>query len=340
MNRYKNIKIITCASFGGTGSSVVTDLMKEFSNIKSLGDYEFAFAHDVDGISDLQHYIVDDFHRHKVDEGIYRFKKKIEILNKSYKKYFNDDFYNISNEYINNLITYTWNGHWKQHAYRHSNVKRKIKYVYPAILKRKINKYIGKKTSYEYVPKFPRMPMNISCVEDDFFEITRDYTSKLISTLDKENRYEYIALDQLVPPTNINRYINYFENLKVIVVDRDPRDLYILNKFYWNEGWIPSHDVELYVNWFRSIRKPIKNENELVENILRVRFEDFIFKYDETINKIIKFLEISSENHIYKFDNFNPKKSIKNCRLWEKVDIDIKDIQYIEKELEEFCYKL
>lgn len=45
--------IITCASYGGTGSSAITDLMKEFNNVKSLGEFEFSIAHDLDGISDL-----------------------------------------------------------------------------------------------------------------------------------------------------------------------------------------------------------------------------------------------------------------------------------------------
>lgn len=336
----KETKIVTCASFGGTGSSVVTDLMKEFSNIKSLGDYEFTIAHEPDGISDLQHYIVDDFHRHKVDEGIYRFRKRTQMLKKQYSVYFGDKFEILTEEYLSKLISFSWKGHWKEHENRFSKFIRNIKYIYPSALKRRINKYIGKNTGYEYVPKFPLMDMNISCVHEDFFQITKNYTNDLVNCLNEENNYEYIALDQLVPAVNIQRYLNYFSNIKVIVVDRDPRDLYILNNLYWKEGWIPSHDVKLFTQWFRSIRNPLLIENEDNSKIMRVRFEDFIFEYDKTIKQIIQFLDIEPSHHINKFKHFNPTISRKNCRLWENEDIDIKldEIKYIEEALKEFCY--
>lgn len=42
---------ITCTGFGGTGSSVISDLMKEFENVKSCGDsYELSLAFQIDGI--------------------------------------------------------------------------------------------------------------------------------------------------------------------------------------------------------------------------------------------------------------------------------------------------
>lgn len=80
-------KIITCTGFGGTGSSAISDLFKEFDNVKSCGNFEFSLAHEVDGISDLQHAIVDDFHRNKTTEAIYRFQKliKFKFCNKKTK---------------------------------------------------------------------------------------------------------------------------------------------------------------------------------------------------------------------------------------------------------------
>lgn len=38
---------------------------------------------------------------------------------------------------------------------------------------------------------------------------------------------DYVVLDQFVPTTNIRRYLNYVEDLKVIIVDRDLRDIYL-----------------------------------------------------------------------------------------------------------------
>ena len=108
-------KIITCTGYGATGSSVITDLLKEFKTVHSLGDFEFSIAHEVDGISDLQHYIVDDFHRNKVTEGIYRFKKLVRNLNKYYAPFFHDKFLLYADEYVDSLIDVKWNGFWHQH---------------------------------------------------------------------------------------------------------------------------------------------------------------------------------------------------------------------------------
>ena len=57
------MKIITCASYYGTGSSAVTDLLSEYSSIRSLGRYEYRFAWDPDGVSDLEFNIVQNNNR-------------------------------------------------------------------------------------------------------------------------------------------------------------------------------------------------------------------------------------------------------------------------------------
>ena len=45
------MKIISCTSFGNSGSSVVTDILKEFSNVKNVAgsSLEFTFLHEQDG---------------------------------------------------------------------------------------------------------------------------------------------------------------------------------------------------------------------------------------------------------------------------------------------------
>lgn len=334
----KNHKVITCASYGGTGSSVVTDLLKEFNNMNSLGDYEFSIVHDVDGISDLQHNIVDDFHRMKVDEAIYRFKKLIRNLSKGYNPFFNNKFTSISEEYINELIDASWDGFWLQHFNRYGNFQRKLIYGLPRRLQELKYKLLAKKSEYEYVPHYKRSPMYFSFARERFFEVTRNYMEKLFDVIDEDYTNEYLVLDQLIPPSNTERYLKYFNDLKVIIVDRDPRDLYLLNKMFWNEGWIPSHDVEVFARWYRLNREHLKYENDDPNRVLRVRFEDFIFKYDETLAKLMEFIGVNQSNHIEKFKYFNPNVSIKNCRLWKKFNEHADDVKYIEENLSEFCY--
>ena len=52
------MKLLTCASYHGTGSSAVTNLIDECDNVHDMGDYEFRFVHDPDGICDLEYNLV------------------------------------------------------------------------------------------------------------------------------------------------------------------------------------------------------------------------------------------------------------------------------------------
>lgn len=332
-------KFITCASFGGTGSSAITDLMKEFSNILSLGDYEFTFAHEVDGISELQHYIMDDWHRLKADEGLFRYMKMCNRISKDYNRYFNNKFTSYTDEYIESLIYLTWQGYWPQQRYRIENYREFFEYRLPLKIQRILIKLIKKNSKYELVPKQKRQKLNYISKNNDFFNLTKLYTSKLLSSVDEDYKYEYLAFDQLVPPFNINRYINYFDNLKVIIVDRDPRDLYILNKKYWNEGWIPTENVDIYIKWFKDMREKISLELTN-ESVLFVKFENLIYNYEEEVSRIIKFIGIDKSKHFKRLEFFNPESSIKNTRLWIENNEYYNDIKKIEVELKNFCYLL
>ncbi|HFT8292674.1 TPA: sulfotransferase family protein [Clostridium perfringens] len=329
--------LVTCAGFGGSGSSAITDILKEFKEIKSLGDFEFTVAHELDGLSDLEYYIVDNKHRLNVDAGIYRFKDLISRINNGYSDYilnFND----ISQEYINDITELKWNGHWHNHEIRYSKLKRMLYFKLPTKIQKVKNKL--KKSNYEIVPKFKTEPMFFSYLnEEEFLIKTKKYTNKIIRNIKgNDGTSKIIAMDQLVAPNDIKRYSRYFENLKVIVIDRDPRDLYLLNEMYWKEGWIPSYEINTFIKWFKKTRECNK-EIENNKNTLYIRFENLIYNYDFEVNRIYNFLNIKEETHINKKKYFNPEISVKNTRLWNREDAKIysENIKKIENELKEFC---
>ena len=68
--------------------------------------------------------------------------------------------------------------------------------------------------------------------KEEFLEKTRTYVSQLMEAANPQNA-PMLMVDQLVPPSEIWRYLPFFDDIRVIVVDRDPRDLYILEKFRW-----------------------------------------------------------------------------------------------------------
>ena len=113
------LKIISCAGFGNTGSSIITDFLSEFSCMKLVGgsSFEFFLLHENDGIRDLEVALLEG-HRLKVDLAIKRFLKLVNELNNNnpsgpnYKDYFNGKFLEYTYEYLNSLGVISWERGW------------------------------------------------------------------------------------------------------------------------------------------------------------------------------------------------------------------------------------
>lgn len=335
----KKQKIITCTGYGGTGSSAITDLLKEFKNVYSYGDFEFNFLFFPNGIRDLEYGVVENNERNITDYRVKQFRKKMDYLYNtkinSYRKIFGQNFKIYTDEYIKNLVEIQWKGFSSKDILEETFFKKFLYYT-----ERFIQKKIFKQK--EGGAKFYKNKNSMSYTylsKEEFYSETKEYLNKLFITLLSEEK-EYLALDQLVPSSNINKYLDYFYDLKVVVVDRDPRDVYLLNEVFWHEPWIPSKDINIFIKWYKLLREHQQTEliNENKKQILRIKFEDMIFNYEETLNKVLSFLEVSKEKHIRKKEFFNPEISIKNTRLFKNYPQYQGNIKLIEKELGEFCY--
>lgn len=328
-------KIITCTGYHGTGSSLITDYLKEFEEIDSLGDFEFRFIQDPNGIADLEDRLIKNNSRLNSDRAIYEFLRLIKILNSNYtnkfwkpsqyKIVFNNKFLKYSEEYINSLIDLEWTGYWHDFEFRKFNLYSRIKNFCFRVLES-----IVKKKNYG-----KEKIMFYSYPVDTFYDNTKIYLNNLFNEVSSK---EILAIDQLVPCCNVNRYLNYFEDIKVVILDRDPRDLYILNKMIWKESVVPCENVDIFIKHFKLLRKHQQYEKEDTNRILRIRFEDAIYKYDETMEKINKFLNIENLNHKYPKKYFNPNRSINNTQIFKLYPRLNEDIKKIEEELKEYCY--
>ena len=168
-------------------------------------------------------------------------------------------------------------------------------------------------------------------------KFTEEGGVSLINEYDKEDK-EFIMMDQVVPSSNIERYIRYFDDIKVVVVDRDPRDVFLFEMLKLR-GTIVPHDVKQFCEWYKWTRSLDKNKNSCTnKNIKYIYFEDLIYHYDETVESLIDFVGLDKNNHVNKFKYFKPEISKKNTRLWEQNSIYNEDIKYIEKELSIFLY--
>jgi len=337
-----NKKLVTCTGYGATGSSVVTDLLKEFNNVNSLGDFEFTFLSTVNGVRDLEYGLFELNNRSNVDMYIKRFMKEMKYLSgygfNHYEKWFNGNFEKLSLEFIDSIVDVEWDG-YNMMDIRDESLLVKIMYYSERVYQKKILKQ--NESSATFYTKVMKKKRYYACPtsKEEFYKKVQDYIGKLAKNIDCNENHEYIVFDQLVPPTDIENYLQYVNGLKVIVIDRDPRDLYLLEKHQYREIFIPFQDVKTFVKWYRMVRECKSNQEH--SQILRLKFEDFIYKYDETIQSVMNFLDLKSEHWLNKQKYFDPSISIKNTnKIKDYISSEDKnDIAYIEQELSEYCYR-
>ena len=147
-----------------------------------------------------------------------------------------------------------------------------------------------------------------------------------------------VMVDQIVPPSNLPRYTRYFDDIKVVVVDRDPRDLYLLEKMEWKDGVIPYENVESFVKWYRYTRAHRQREIFDPRTTLFVRFEDLLTRDEDETARLRNFLRLIEAEHSRPFSGLVPEQSKKNTRKWLEYPDAADDISYIERELSEYIY--
>lgn len=329
------MKVITCISYYGSGSSALTDLVSEYGNVCDLADFEFRFLYCLDGIGDLEYHIVENFNRSNAGHALKRFEKLVNFNNgwffsKRYSTFFkNDEYLKISMQYIHELLNFKYKGY---NFYDLYDKGTKFYYIYQFL--NKISKKSGLnilnplKNEYTYCAYKSK---------EEFIFITKKYVYNLLSALNHEEK-EFLEIDQLLPSSNIESYLKYIPcDVFAFVIDRDPRDIFLLGKYYWRDGISPKN-VKDFCSWFKYNR--INNSLIKSKNVINLKFEDLVFNYEETVAKIEAITGLLSENHDKKFLKFNPKRSVNNTRLWERHNNsnDISDIKYIEDNLEDYLY--
>lgn len=336
-------QIITCTGYGWTGSSAATSLVEEFKDVKSLGmEFECSFLHESDGLRDLENAIKEG-HRLKSDLAIKRFLRLAYILNKKrvFKKYFNKNFLKHTENFVDSISTAQWDSNWHRGSDTVKFSKEDLLY-YNLAKQVFLNEYSYSKYSLfepdSWHPSYHiRSKSAYAFFDDSFYIKVQEYIRNLLGEISSHIDSDKILIDQFFPAYDISAYLNYAPETKIIIVDRDPRDMYVLNKSSWGEPYIPTDNVNTFISWYKGIRFSQKKEIEN-KNVLFFHFEDLIFNYEISLSRLKQFLEFSDEEHIKKKVYFDPDKSIKNTYKFHNYPQWKDDILKIERELKDYCY--
>ncbi len=170
-----------------------------------------------------------------------------------------------------------------------------------------------------------RLPVD----EDKFLYEARLYIQKIIINnlnLKKIKKNSNLVLNQAGNIFDPISSTQYFQNRKIVIVKRDPRDMFASMKHRRTKG-APHKDVMTFIDWYikcfsdKNFKKKLKHKLIYV-----VELEKFLNYFDKENKKLCKFLGIKSEfnykkNLSTKFDiNFSRKnlyKSKKNLTKYE-----------------------
>ena len=338
----KKISFIAVSGFFSSGSSAVIDLLKEFRNTYEC-EAEIRIIKDPYGIAQLEQALVHHWELLNSSAAIQDFLWLCKIYNRegrhvfspaglSYGKRISTDFMKITQKYIEELTEFTYQSDFYYQKIKKPYLKfvtDRVRYGIEVYSNGKI-----KSANRKNKPSYFARPS-----EEKFLSATQNYLRSLFEySLPQDVNEGHILLDQAISTNDIDALNRYFNGGKLIIVDRDPRDMYVEDLERWRENLdfdTSSADAgKRYVLRHQALRKDINKS----DNVMIVRFEDLIRKYDEETKKIMNFIGFSEEEHINYHKYLKPEVSAKNIGVWKKYYDKYKDaIDTIKEMLPEYC---
>ena len=280
-----------------SGSGAVHDYLSSRKDFYSpFGTSEFKLCTDPMGLENVYVNCYENFSffnpSNSIDEFI-KYIKKIQnyIVYETYgkgKKLFRQNLDKSTNEFVTKITDIYYYGNPEFSNFKISNFES----LYLKLIKKRYNFF----------------KVRIPVKKEIFINESIKYIEKIILyNLNKKkiSSNSNVVLNQAANIFNPIRSSQYFKNRKIIIVTRDPRDMFSSMKKRKSKG-TPSYDVKLFIKWYKkcfdniAFKKVIKNKL-----ILNIKYESFINNFEQENRKICKFLNVNTNFKLKK--NFHPK---------------------------------
>lgn len=346
--------VISTSGYYCTGSSAAFNLLEEYESctagkLKNWqipgSDYEHIIMYTPDGVFDLEDKLLIGNSIHRSDEALGRFHEKMLLLYNAnfmgmggYKALFGKEFYATLENYMKHLVQFRVPGHWEYHyGGSRFNLKKMLGSIRRTLMHQQIIGDIYKMPYYDK-PEY----LQYSFVTDqEFYALTKKFVYRYFSMLRGSDTEPNLILNHFLLPHNAFRIPNYFDDdFRLIIVERDPRDVFLILKHSTeideDPSLLPIDNVEDFVSFWRRLRDNVKSIQD--DRIIKIRFEDLIYNYDETTAFLERKCNLKPEDHLKKGQILRIEKSIYNTQLFRLDNKWNDEIAYIEKELPEFLY--
>ena len=324
--------IIGACGFGSTGSSVITDYLREFDGIAVKDSLELTWVTQTDGLIDLERAVMHP-HSRTADSiaAIRRYLERVEAKQKLYEIHglSAEAFKRSAEKFIDEITTTSW--YWTQRSY-----PMRSRYFLQAIMLKYVIPRIERKTG-RHASCWPLVKVRLSVNPPNFYEAARTHVDEMLKGmgLDQDG---IIALDQPFSGNYPQAAFPLFKDPYAVVVDRDPRDNYVFarTKLLGKAHLMPINDVRDFIAYYRALRKdqPYLQPDP---RILRIRFEDMVYEYEKTSALVRDFLHLPENPRPRSV--FEPELSMANTQVFKRFPQQFEeDIKVIERELPEYLF--
>jgi len=329
--------IIGTCGFCSTGSSAVSDYLKEFDENQVFDKVEFTFPYLPDGLLDLEYHLTKKICR---DDSCALAIPRFRNLMKSLENYlcFNlkmshSEYNEIIDDFLGQIVQMKWvaTRRTDRQLYGSGFIRR----YFGGVMDKIIIPFFNKKL-HKCVELYPMHEVEISINPENYDELAKTFIRKFLIKLGADYS-KNIVFDQPFPGDDPVQCFHFFDDPVAIVVDRDPRDNYIFTKeFLYKKGsFMPTNSVEDFVKYYKLLRhnRPYQQQDS---RILRIHFEDLVYDYDRATRTVRDFCKLPNNPRPYTI--FNPVLSIANTQLILKFPQYKSDVNYIEGQLSEYLF--
>ncbi len=325
--------IVVVGGFGGSGSSAVLCLLKEVDSY-FVPRAEFRLFTDPDGILSLKSALVDNWTMFQSDLALKRFRALVNKLSRrknpgSYshvdlKKDFARAFSIAARNYIAKLTDFSYKGLWVGIC----SAERRLQAHQFGLRMREL---VARDEDFvEYLRGIEEKPdrqegvakdIYVSPVltEEEFYKHTKEFIFQITSKALIRSSKSRFVFDEGFSSMNASKVLECLpQNAKMIVVSRDPRDQFVnLQRSRW---LFYPENMDAFIKLQISLHKRWMNQKKQIpkSKLLHVRFEDLGKHYQETKNKIFKFLSIDESMHIRKKESLDPSFAKSKIGFWKK----------------------
>ena len=138
--------------------------------------------------------------------------------------------------------------------------------------------------------------------------------------INDKDEYTHLILNNAFEPFYPESSLNFFSRSKSIIIDRDPRDVYISAKLSSKingvnvSNMVLGNSTDDFIKRFAMFHQNLNITNPF---ILRINFENFILSHEKSLIQIKDFLNCNFIPSSIK-STFDLKRSSKNIYLWKK----------------------